>query len=233
MNIDQANAQYYNPNSEANQSAVNLADNFDDFLTLLTTQLANQDPLSPTDTTEFTNQLVSFTQVEQSIATNQNLEALIQLQSITQQNNEATILISYLGREIGSNLNISSLKDGEASWNLDFGAAADEVTYEIYDDRGNKVYSLTDSDTTSAGEQVFSWDGTLNSGGQAPEGTYYLVATATTDGGSEVDVSFNFRGLATSVETVNGQPVLMVDGLPIGLGNITSVHTTDTGNDAA
>ncbi|MBV1889251.1 MAG: hypothetical protein KUG67_03300 [Proteobacteria bacterium] len=228
MNIDEANAAYYQADSKAAKSAVSLGDNFDDFLTMLTTQLQNQDPLNPTDSNEFTNQLVSFTGVEQSIATNQNLEALIQLQSIGQQNNEATVLIGYLGKTVGSNLNITKLENDNASWNLDFGASADEVTYDIYDSKGVKVHSETVSTTTSKGEHVYSWDGTIANGGQAPEGNYYLVADATTDGGSQVNVDYYFEGYAAKVETVNGQPVLLVDGVPLGLANITSVEVADT-----
>jgi len=60
-----------------------LTTNFDTFLTLLTTQLRNQDPLDPLDTEQFTQQLVQFAGVEQSIQTNSNLETLIALQSST------------------------------------------------------------------------------------------------------------------------------------------------------
>ena len=47
--------------------ALDFTQNFDTFLTLLTTQLKNQDPLSPMDTNQFTQQLVAFSQVEQQI----------------------------------------------------------------------------------------------------------------------------------------------------------------------
>lgn len=233
MNIDEANAAYYNADSAAAQAGVSLADNFDDFLTMLTTQLQNQDPLNPTDSNEFTNQLVSFTGVEQSIATNQNLEALIQLQSISQQNNEATVLINYLGKTVGSNTNLTNLDSEGASWNIELGAAADDVTYDIYNENGVKVHSETVSTTTSAGNHVFSWDGSLDNGGQSAEGLYYLVPTATTDGGSEVDVGFYFEGLASKVETIDGVPVLMVDDVPLGLASITTVKVTDTATDGA
>src|SRR5262245_29800369 len=61
-----------------------LTENFDQFLALLTTQLKNQDPLSPMDSSEFTNQLVQFAGVEQQIATNKNLESLVTLQKSSQ-----------------------------------------------------------------------------------------------------------------------------------------------------
>lgn len=232
MNIDEANALYYKDNSKGAQSQVTLAENFDDFLTMLTTQLQNQDPLNPTDSNEFTNQLVSFTQVEQSIATNQHLEALIELQAITQQNNEANVLISYLGKTVGSNLNVAKLDtDQTASWQMNFGSTADTVTYDIYDANGTKVHSTSADGAVSQGDHTFSWDGSLASGGQAPEGTYYLVANATTEGGSQVDVTFSYEGLATKVETQNGVPVLMVGGIAIGLANITTIQVPEQSTD--
>ena len=54
-----------------------IADNFDTFLQLLTTQLKNQNPLDPLDTNQFTAQLVQFSGVEQQLKTNEFLEALL------------------------------------------------------------------------------------------------------------------------------------------------------------
>ena len=73
-----ASAQTQSASSTAFSS---LTENLDTFLTLLTTQLQNQDPLEPLDTEQFTQQLVQFAGVEQSIQTNSNLETLIALQS--------------------------------------------------------------------------------------------------------------------------------------------------------
>ena len=58
-------------------SATSLAKNFDTFLTILTAQIQNQDPLEPLDSTQFTEQLVQFSGVEQQIRTNQSMETLI------------------------------------------------------------------------------------------------------------------------------------------------------------
>src|SRR5258705_12367779 len=65
--------------STAAKDKTKLGTNFDTFLTLLTTQLKSQDRLSPLDSIRFTQQLVQFSQVEQSINANQNLESLISL----------------------------------------------------------------------------------------------------------------------------------------------------------
>src|SRR5262252_6561989 len=58
-----------------------LSGNFSTFLTLLTTQLKNQDPTAPMDSNQFTQQLVEFSAVEQQINTNKNLQSLISLQT--------------------------------------------------------------------------------------------------------------------------------------------------------
>src|ERR1700686_3335504 len=73
-----------------------LAGNFDTFLKLLTTQLQNQDPLSPMDSNQFTQELVQFSQVEQQINTNTSLASLIALTK-TQSSANA---VSYLGKTI-------------------------------------------------------------------------------------------------------------------------------------
>ena len=177
-------------NSAASKAATNLASNFDDFLTLLTTQLTNQDPLNPTDSTEFTNQLVNFTSVEQAIATNQNLESLVKLTQMSQENALSASMINYLGKSVTTNLNVSALSDSEATWNIDLGSSAAKVKYDIYNQDGSIVY----------------------------------------EGGGDINVDYSFKGIATSIDTVNGETVLKVGDVPIGLGYITSVtqpQTTD------
>ena len=71
--------------SSANQSQINngltaIAGNFQSFISLLTTQLKNQDPLNPTDTTQFTQQITQMTGVEQQLMSNQLLQQLVAVQ---------------------------------------------------------------------------------------------------------------------------------------------------------
>src|SRR5579872_637322 len=68
-------------NGTSANGVLDFTKNFNTFLTLLTSQLKNQNPLSPMDTNTFTQQLVSFSEVEQQINTNTNLQSLIQLQT--------------------------------------------------------------------------------------------------------------------------------------------------------
>lgn len=209
-------------NSSATTAQKSLATNFDDFLTLLTTQLTNQDPLNPTDSTEFTNQLVNFTNVEQAIATNQNLETLVQLQQMSQQNMMSATMINYLGKSVGTNLNVAALESGEAGWNIKLGSAAAETTYDIYDQNGTLVFSEK-KDSAVAGEQQYHWNGTKSNGSDASDGAYYLVVSGKTPGGGAVQVDYSFEGIATSIETLNGETVLKVGNVPVGLDYIKSI----------
>lgn len=64
-----------------NSGIASLANNFQSFLSLLTTQLQNQDPLNPTDTNQFTQQITQMTGVEQQLLSNQLLQQLVSQQS--------------------------------------------------------------------------------------------------------------------------------------------------------
>ena len=70
--------------------------NFDMFLNLMVTQLQNQDPLNPADGTQFTEQLATFSQLEQQVASNQHLEKLANAQSLTSQ----SLAVNMIGKEV-------------------------------------------------------------------------------------------------------------------------------------
>src|SRR3546814_13851877 len=103
-------------------SGASLAETFDTFLTLLTTQLQHQDPLNPMDTNEFTSQLVEFTGVEQAISTNQKLDALIGLQADMQLNDA----VGYIDKLVGADGIILMLQDGDSTITYDHAPNADE-----------------------------------------------------------------------------------------------------------
>src|SRR6188474_1935973 len=98
--------------AEANKAK--LAGNFDSFLTLLTTQLKNQNPLEPLDTNQFTQQLVQFAGVEQQINMNQQLTSLVAMQKATQ----ATSAMSFLGSTATVDGDTTKLASGAASWSF-------------------------------------------------------------------------------------------------------------------
>src|SRR5690349_22077430 len=97
-----------------------IADNFDTFLQLLTTQLRNQNPLDPLDTNAFTQQLVQFSSVEQQLKTNEFLSALVQSNA----NSVNTNAVNYIGKTISASGTRSELIAGKAVWNFKLEDAA-------------------------------------------------------------------------------------------------------------
>ena len=97
-----------------------LTGNFDTFLQLLTTQLQNQDPLNPMDSSQFTQQLVQFSMVEQQINTNANLQNLLGLTGA----NAGAGSVNYLGKTVTIGNGNAALIDGQTSWNYSLASQA-------------------------------------------------------------------------------------------------------------
>ena len=91
-----------------------IASNFTTFLQLLTTQLKNQDPLSPLDTNQFTQQLVMFAQVEQQMKSNDQLTSLVSLEKSA----AASTALAYVGANVVVDGATGQLANGSAKWNL-------------------------------------------------------------------------------------------------------------------
>jgi flagellar basal-body rod modification protein FlgD len=206
--------------SAATTAGAQLAGNFDTFLTLLTTQLKNQDPLSPLDTNQFTQQLVSFAGVEQSIQTNQNLESLLGIQ----RSGQAANAVSYIGRSVTATSDQAALSDGKARWDYDLPAAADKTAL-VVTDASNKVVSVA-SGETGAGPHTFTWDGKDSSGALLPDGVYTLSVAATDTAGQTIPVTQTVTGTVDSIDTASdGTPQLSVGGVAVGLGSIVGVRS--------
>ena len=203
--------------SSVTGTAVN--DNFDTFLSLLTTQLQNQDPTDPVDTNEFTQQLIQYTEVEQLIQTNKKLEALLNLAAA----DTALSVIGYVGKEIttkGSTTNLAN--NGTANWGLEVPANSGDVTYVVKDASGNEVYSSTGS--LEAGSRSFAWDGTNSSGGTAAPGIYSLTVTAKNAAGDNVPVEVSVKGIVDGVDTSGDAPTLLVNGARFEVDDVTRVR---------
>lgn len=161
--------------SAASSSAFSqLTDNFDTFLTLLTTQLQNQDPLEPLDTEQFTQQLVQFAGVEQSIQTNANLETLIELQSAVQRDEALGLVGRVVAVEGGETVLSPARNDRTTRFDYTVPANTRSVRLEIIDSQG-EVISTLDAEQR-AGRHAVVWPGTTSNGNTAADGTYRLRA---------------------------------------------------------
>ncbi len=203
--------------SAAQSAQKQLSTNFNTFLTLLTTQLKNQDPLSPMDSNQFTQQLVQFSQVEQQINSNQNLESLISLTKA-----RGTIdAVSYLGKKLTLTDGTAALMNGQANWaySLDNDASTSRVT--VSDASGRVVYVGTGE--TTSGMHSFSWNGQDNGGNTLSPGAYTLKVTAQASDGSSVGTRIASQGTVSEVDLTGSEPLLMIGPMGVPLSKATLV----------
>jgi len=196
-----------------------IAGNFDTFLSLLTTQLKNQNPLNPLDTNQFTSQLVQFSSVEQQLKTNTYLQAMMD----ATQNSANNAAVSYIGKTVTATGTTSDLKNGAATWSFNLPQAA-TMTATIKDAKGNQVYSETGS--MAAGNGQFKWDGTGTDGTVEPDGTYTITLSAKNSSGAYVAASTQTTGVVTGVDLSGSVPSLIVGTSNIKLSDVTSVRTS-------
>ncbi|MGF1608433.1 MAG: flagellar hook assembly protein FlgD [Kiloniellales bacterium] len=204
--------------SSASGSGITIAENFDTFLRLLTTQLQNQDPLSPLDTTEFTNQLTNFAQVEQGINTNKKLDQLISLQGGSQ----LSAGVSYMGKQIEAPGEVMLLQDGRGRIGYELPRSSARTTIAILNSNNNVVAFFEGS--TQAGKHVLEWDGTDDSGNKLPDGSYRALVTALDADNQTMKSSMTSFGRVTGVELENGKVTLVMDSLSVNLEDVVSVH---------
>src|SRR5262249_27636534 len=193
-----------------------IAGNFTTFLTLLTTQLKNQNPLDPLDTNQFTQQLVQFASVEQQINMNSQLTTLVSLQKATQ----TTSAMGFLGATATVDGSTTKLTSGQASWTFSVDKPS-TGTVTIKDARGKPAYSGTYP--LNAGTQNFSWDGRGSNGTRWPDGNYTLSITGKDANGQTVAVSTTVNGTVDAVDLTQNPPLLTIGGQGYGLDKIKQV----------
>ena len=181
-----------------------IADNFQNFLTLLTTQLQHQNPLDPLDTNQFTAQLVQFAGVEQQLKSNDQLKSLIEIEKSAQ----ATQALVYVGNTVAVDGSKAQF-DKSATWN--FQTEKDtSAQITITSSTGQTAY--TGNYTLKQGNASFVWDGKGNDGVQWPAGTYTLTATGKDSSGNSVGISTEVQGIVDSVDLTASPPLLSIGG---------------------
>lgn len=204
----------------ATASAATFGKNFDTFLKLLTSQLQNQNPLSPMDTTQFTQQLVQFSSVEQSIRQNQNLETLIALQKSSQAGNA----VSYIGKTVDLNGSVVGLVDNAGVVTYELPEEASRTTINIYDKDGKLVRRM--EGTNKAGRNAVEWNGTSDTGAKLPDGDYKVEVVAQNAATQNINVKTVITGVVSDVRFINGATMLTVDGVTLPLSQLGAVRGT-------
>lgn len=195
-----------------------LASDQETFFKLLTAQLKNQDPLSPLDANQFTQQLVAMTGVQQQILTNQLLNQMVTGQA------GVGNAVGLIGKNATAATSAAVLKDGQADWTYSIPADAAEVTFQVVDSAGNVVWQTTQSNLTS-GDHTFNWDGKDLLGTQRADGKAFgLKVTAKDASGGSMSTNVFLTGVVTSIEMVGGETVVDINGVKVPLDLITGVR---------
>lgn len=205
-----------------NNSRTSLTTNKETFLKLLTTQLKNQDPLSPTDTTQMTQQITQMTGVEHQLVTNDLLAALVGMNSGTGLSEG----VSMIGKQVSAITDNSTLKNGKATFSWTQPGASTSLKVEIKNAAGKVVRTLVPDDQKS-GDHTITWDGKDDAGAQLPDGGVYTIAVTAKGGdGKELKVT-NIKGRAegvvSAVDNTTGQPMVVVDGKTIPVDNVVGI----------
>ncbi len=190
--------------TNASGGSSSIANNFDQFLTLLTTQLKNQSPLDPLDTNQFTAQLVQFAGVEQQLKMNDTLNALLTLTA-----NGAT----------------SPLKNGAAHWSVNMPADGTGLV-TIKNAAGSVVQTI--SGTFKSGAQTVQWDGTTSTGAKAPDGDYTISVDAKDLSGKAVTAKTEVIGVVDGIDMSGTEPLLKIGQISIPINKVTRVVMAQT-----
>jgi flagellar basal-body rod modification protein FlgD len=182
-----------------------IAGNFQTFLTLLTTQLQNQNPLDPLDTNQFTQQLVQFAGVEQQLKTNDSLQTLVTMQQTAQ----ATQALEFVGKTAIVSGNTTALSNSKATWELNVPTTSTVYTGNFSANAGNN--------------QPFVWNGQGNDGTQWPDGIYTMTATAQDGSGNSVAITSQVGGTVSAVDLTQSPPLLSINGQSYTISQVKAI----------
>jgi len=189
--------------SNASASKATLSNNFDTFLTILTAQIQNQDPLQPMDSTQFTQQLVQFSGVEQQIRVNSQLETLIKATNA----GAGASLSGYLGQTAEIDSTGAEFTGDTVRWRYQLPSDAASSTVTVTDGAGKVLYSRTGA--TKAGTHEFDWNGELNNGGRAATDKPYWISVVAEDANQKaIKPSHSLVTTITGVDLTHGEPAL-------------------------
>lgn len=224
-----ANTAKKNASTEAASGAVDttaaknkISGDLDAFLLMLTTQLQNQDPLSPMESNEFTQQLVGFAQVEQQIGMNENLQSQMALQ----RSSINSLALGYIGKYAEVNDNVLHFEGEKVKFAYGLASNANGATVKIYDKNNVLVRSLTGPATQ--GTHVLTWDGKNDSQQTLPDGEYKLKIEAKDQEGATVETWTTIQARITGASTDGTEPYLTINGAAFPLSQIRAVSDQPT-----
>jgi flagellar basal-body rod modification protein FlgD len=191
----------------------------DEFLKLLTAQLANQDPLKPVDNQAFVAQLAQFASLEQLHGVTERLDSLVVASASATQLDTA----SLVGKSVSYRADGVDVEDGSAPATMQatLGARAD-VTAVVQDGSGRTVRALS-LGTVEAGSFPIAWDGRDARGNAVTPGHYTVTVTARTADGTMSPVELRASGRVQAVDFTSGGAQLVVGASRVKLSDVSRI----------
>lgn len=206
-------------NATVNTGQQQLSSDYNTFLQLLTAQLKNQDPLSPMDSTQFTQQLTQMAGVQAQI----NGNAILQKVADNTGTGIATA-VGLIGKDVKAVSDNADLKGGKAQWTYNLPSDAANIQLEVVDSSGRVLHAETPpAADLKAGDHDFTWNGKDMTGSNAPDGTYTLRVTATDASGAKLSTTNYVQGRVTAVEQSNGDTLITVNGSRVSWSTVKAI----------
>lgn len=201
----------------ASSALSSIAGNFNSFLTMLTTQLQNQDPSSPMSSDTFTSELATFAGVQQQVNTNTNLSTLISLNQDSQMAS-STNLVGQKATFTGGQIPLQS-GSGSIAFTT---TGAEPISIAITNTSGAVVRTI--QATSVAGSNHWTWDGKDSSGNTLADGAYGIAVETQDAAGNASTVPFTSTGTITGVsKSTTGSVLLQMGAESVDMTNVTSI----------
>jgi flagellar basal-body rod modification protein FlgD len=211
-----------NTGSGSDSALQSLSGDYNNFLTLLTTQLKNQDPLSPMDTTQFTQQLVEFSGVEQQINGNKKLDQLIGLQSTA----NAYGAVGFVGTQVAADSDQMPLQNKKGKFDYTIEHTSGSALLKITNSSGQLV--MVKQVDATVGTHPVEWDGTDFTGAQLPDGAYTVAVSYQDSAGTNYEAPITTYGTVDSATIADGTVSLKMGAVTIPLDKVTTISRPST-----
>jgi flagellar basal-body rod modification protein FlgD len=193
-----------------------------DFLTLLVTQMQNQDPLDPMKGTEFASQLAQFSSLEQLTNINTNLQQSLTANAMLSSSINNALAATMIGKDVRATASAFQYNaTGSVKLGYNLTAPADSAVVSIYDSAGNLVRTI--NGTKQTGDNTITWDGTNDSGTAMGPGSYTFKVTAAAGGTASFEAPTFVFGKVTGVRFKSDGTVFVIDGAEVSLANILEI----------
>ncbi|MAB12254.1 flagellar hook capping FlgD N-terminal domain-containing protein [Hyphomonas sp.] len=177
---------------------------FNSFIKLLTAQIRNQDPLSPMDSTQFVDQLATFSTLEQQVTSNTHLEGIA---SMIGGLHSSILAGQWLGETVAIDTSWAPYSGEGVDLVVDIPESTDETILKVRDADGNEIWSKTLDPEAS----TYTWNGETSTGDQmAEDGVYQLEIQMYKDGELQRTTSPRLIGTVTGV-TVDENGTLLLE----------------------